>query len=96
MLPIQNAPALVEHYFVALQHAKTEYEDYMRRVDYEPDLEVRKAYERAAESAMERANVLKSEAEQIIKRFEEAGGTVERDPAWGAVTDWIFKPTPRR
>jgi hypothetical protein len=95
-IPIENVPGLVEQHFGALLHAKEEYEDYMRRVDIEADPELRESYQRLAVGAMERANVLKSEAEDLIRQFEAAGGTVDRDPAWGPATDWIFTPTSRR
>lgn len=95
-IPIQNVPGYVENSFAALQRAKVEYDQLMEKVFNAQDEETREFYARMAAGAMERANVLKSEAEELIREFEAAGGTVKRDPAWGPATDWIFNLPPRR
>ena len=95
-IPIQNAPHLIEHYFGVMARAKVDYEKYMERVDSEPNPDVRKSYERMAVSSMNLANAMKSDAEDLLRQWEAAGGTVERSPAWGPAIDWIFTLTPRR
>jgi hypothetical protein len=75
---IEDAPRLIETLLSTAENAKEEWERWMMRADTEANPEAKRAFEKAAASEMKVHNGMMSDADDLIRQFEAAGGSWKR------------------